>query len=237
MSSTLSSAAPSNPILSATGVNKLYQLGSREVSVLRDVDFVVQRGEFVALRGASGAGKSTLLNILGGLDVADKGRVLFKEIELSRMGNSELSTFRNHSVGFVFQSFCLLPELDALENVALPARIAGTSFGDASARAAVLLERVGLKHRMDHRPPELSGGEQQRVAIARALTNHPEILLADEPTGNLDSHTGQEIMQVLVQICREDGLTLIIATHDANLAGKADRVVNLVDGAIAIENV
>lgn len=237
MSSTPSSAAPSNPILSATGVNKLYQLGSREVSVLRDIDFVVQKGEFVALRGASGAGKSTLLNILGGLDVADKGKVLFKEVELSRMDNSELSTFRNHSVGFVFQSFCLLPELDALENVALPARIAGTSFGDASARAAVLLERVGLKHRMDHRPPELSGGEQQRVAIARALTNHPEILLADEPTGNLDSHTGQEIMQVLVQICREDGLTLIIATHDANLAGKADRVVNLVDGAIAIENV
>jgi len=192
----------------------------------------VSRGEFLALRGASGAGKSTLLHLIGGLDTPNAGEIVFAGQNLATLSQSDLTHFRNRSVGFVFQSYYLLPELDALENVCLPARIARTPAAQASARARELLDWVGLKDRMDHKPYELSGGEQQRVAIARALINEPGLLLADEPTGNLDSRTGEEIIGLLKKLRAERQTTLIIATHDAKVAECAPRVIQLVDGQI-----
>ena len=220
----------SDLLISATGLRKAYQLGRRTLEVLCGVDLAVQRGEFVALRGSSGAGKSTLLHLLGGLDTPNAGEIQFKTSKLSSLSNRELAGFRNRSVGFIFQSYHLLPELDALENVCLPARMARMDVGDCIRRAQTLLGRVGLKERMDHKPYELSGGEQQRVAIARALINEPELILADEPTGNLDSHTGEGIIDLLCEIQRERQATLIIATHDAKVAARAPRVIQLVDG-------
>jgi len=226
---------PASPLIEARGVTKTYLLGRRSLEVLRGVDLRVFRGEFLAMRGASGAGKSTLLHLLGGLDVVNRGEVLLEGTSLSRLSNSELSRVRNRRVGFIFQSYLLLPELDALENVCLPARMGRVRAGDCEPRARALLERVGLKHRVDHKPYELSGGEQQRVAIARALINEPDVILADEPTGNLDSHTGQSIIDLLCEIQAERQATLIIATHDAGLAARAPRVIELVDGSIAAE--
>ncbi|HVV02120.1 MAG TPA: ABC transporter ATP-binding protein, partial [Verrucomicrobiae bacterium] len=182
----------SEPLLIGRQLHKTYTLGSRDLPVLRGVDLDLNRGDFVALRGASGAGKSTLLHLLGGLDVPSQGEVLLRGRSLAQLSSRELARLRNHEIGFIFQAYYLLPELDALENVCLPARMARTSAGKAEARGRDLLARVGLKERMEHKPYELSGGEQQRVAIARALINEPEIILADEPTGNLDSHTGEE---------------------------------------------
>jgi predicted ABC-type transport system involved in lysophospholipase L1 biosynthesis ATPase subunit len=224
--------APVPALLTARGLTKSFRLGRRDVEVLRGVDLCVGRGEFVALRGASGAGKSTLLQILGGLDTPTAGEVDFEGERLSRLGPRELARFRNTRVGFVFQAYHLLPELDALENVCVPARLSRRSAADAEARARDLLERVGLAHRLDHRPAELSGGEQQRVAIARALMNDPELVLADEPTGNLDSHTGEEIIGLLCALQAEGQKTLVIATHDAHVAARAPRVVELVDGQL-----
>jgi len=221
------------PLLSARGLTRTYTLGKRALEVLRGVNLDVARGEFLALRGASGAGKSTLLHLIGGLDAPNAGEIHFAGQNLAALSQIELAHFRRHRVGFVFQSYYLLPELDALENVCLPARVARVPAAQAGARGRDLLARVGLKDRMEHKPFELSGGEQQRVAIARALINEPELLLADEPTGNLDSHTGGEIIELLKNLRAEKQTTLVIATHDANVAATAPKVVELVDGRIA----
>jgi ABC-type lipoprotein export system ATPase subunit len=222
----------SDPLLIARGVTKDYVMGKRQLKVLRGIDLTVARGEFLALRGASGAGKSTLLHLLGGLDSPNTGEIRIDNQNLAGMAQPELTQFRNRRVGFVFQAYHLLPELDALENVCLPARIARLPAQEAEARGRDLLTRVGLQDRIDHKPYELSGGEQQRVAIARALINQPELVLADEPTGNLDSHTGGEIIDVLCRLVLDRNVTLLIATHDANVASRAPKVVELVDGQI-----
>jgi ABC-type lipoprotein export system ATPase subunit len=220
-------------LLEATGLHKSYRMGPRTLQVLRGVSLTIQRGEFVALRGASGAGKSTLLHLLGGLDQANAGRILFDgQLDLARAPH-ELATWRNRQVGFIFQAYHLLPELDTLENVCLPGRIARVPAAEAERRGRELLGRVGLAERVEHKPYELSGGEQQRVAIARALINNPELILADEPTGNLDSHTGEGIIDLLCQLREERGATLLIATHDSKIAARAPRVIHLEDGVIA----
>ena len=222
----------SEPILSAHGLKKTYAVGKRALEVLRGVDLTVSRGDFVALRGASGTGKSTLLHLIGGLDSPNAGEIIFCGQNLAAFSESRLTNFRNRRVGFVFQAYHLLPELTALENVCLPARIARTPAAQAEKLGRELLARVGLGERLEHKPSELSGGEQQRVAIARALVNEPELLLADEPTGNLDSHTGGEIIELLKSLRVEKQTTLVIATHDANVAACAPRVIQLVDGQI-----
>jgi ABC-type lipoprotein export system ATPase subunit len=219
-------------LLSAQGLKKTYTVGHRDLEVLRGVDIEIARGGFVALRGASGTGKSTLLHLIGGLDTANAGEIIFNGQKLSEFSEGKLNVFRNRSVGFVFQAYHLLPELTALENVCLTARIARKSAGDTEKRGRELLSRVGLGERVEHKPSELSGGEQQRVAIARALINEPELLLADEPTGNLDSKTGIEIIELLKSVRAEKNMTLVIATHDEKVAAHAQRVIQLVDGRI-----
>jgi predicted ABC-type transport system involved in lysophospholipase L1 biosynthesis ATPase subunit len=223
----------SDPLFSARGVFKTFTLGRRSIEVLRGVDLNVQRGEFLALSGASGAGKSTLLHLLGGLDVPNRGEIWLGNRNLARLGDITLTRVRNRTIGFVFQAYHLLPELDAFENVILPARIARMPVAEARDRAEQLLGRVGLAERLDHRPYELSGGEQQRVAIARALINEPDVLLADEPTGNLDTRTGDEIIDLLCSLVSERQVTLLVATHDNEVASRAPRQVHLVDGKIA----
>ena len=220
------------PLIIARGLDRTYRIGKRSLNVLRGVNLEVARGDFLALRGASGAGKSTLLHLLGGLDVPDAGEISFAGKNLAALSAAKLAAFRNFKVGFVFQAYHLLPELTALENVCLPARIARVSVSVAAKRGRELLARVGLGERVEHRPNELSGGEQQRVAIARALINSPELLLADEPTGNLDSKTGGEIIELLKSLRVEKNTTLIIATHDARVAAHAERVIELADGRI-----
>ena len=222
----------SEVLLSATGLHKTYTLGQRSLEVLRGVDVELRRGEFLALRGASGAGKSTLLHLLGGLDSPSQGEIRLAGRNLATLGRRDLARLRSEEVGFIFQAYYLLPELDALENVCLPARMARTPAAEAEVRGRDLLARVGLKDRMEHKPYELSGGEQQRVAIARALINEPDLILADEPTGNLDSHTGEQIIELLCALRSEKQTTLIMATHDARLAARAPKVVELVDGLI-----
>jgi len=221
-------------LASARAVSKTYSLGKRSLTVLHALNFEVARGEFAALRGASGAGKSTLLHLLGGLDTPSTGEIWFAGQNLARLSAAELAHIRNFRIGFVFQAYHLLPELDALENICLPARIARVDAPTAAARGRELLERVGLKDRMDHRPPELSGGERQRVAIARALINQPDLVLADEPTGNLDSRTGGEIIDLLCSLREERKVTLVVATHDASVAARAPKVVHVVDGRIQL---
>ena len=218
--------------LSARALTKTYAVGRRSLEVLRGLDLTVSRGEFLALRGASGAGKSTLLHLIGGLDSPNAGEIFFKGQNLANFSEAELTQFRSRRVGFIFQAYHLLPELTALENVCLPARVARISAGQTGRRGRELLVRVGLKDRTDHKPSELSGGEQQRVAIARALINEPELLLADEPTGNLDSKTGGEIIELLKNLCAEKQMTLVIATHDEKVAARAERTIQLVDGQV-----
>src|SRR6266481_8146735 len=222
----------SDVLLSAKNVSKTYLLGKRSLEVLRGVDVELRPGEFLALRGASGAGKSTLLHLLGGLDAPNRGEVWLAGRNLAGLSRRELARLRNEEVGFIFQAYYLLPELDALENVCLPARMARTPAAKAVARGRDLLARVGLKERMEHKPYELSGGEQQRVAIARALMNEPQLILADEPTGNLDSHTGEEIIELLCALRGEKQTTLVIATHDAKVAARAPRIIELLDGEV-----
>ena len=237
--SAVSDAASQSPdsnqpslLLEARDLHKSYSLGRRMLEVLRGVSLSVARGEFLALRGASGAGKSTLLHLLGGLDTPNQGTISFKGTDLAKLAALALARWRNQKVGFIFQAYHLLPELDALENICLPARLARVAAEAAEARGRELLQRVGLGERMEHKPYELSGGEQQRVAIARALMNSPELLLADEPTGNLDSHTGEEIIELLCTLRSERQTTLIIATHDSKIAARAPRVLELADGVI-----
>ena len=222
----------SEPLLRARALTKTYTMGKRSLEVLRGVDLDVARGEFLALRGASGAGKSTLLHLIGGLDVPNAGEIFFDGQNLVAFSERKLTEFRNRRVGFIFQAYHLLPELTALENVCLPARMARISSVTVEVCGRELLARVGLKDRLDHKPSELSGGEQQRVAIARSLINGPELVLADEPTGNLDSNTGGEIIELLKSLRAEKQTTLVIATHDAKVAANAERVIELVDGRI-----
>ncbi len=220
----------SKVVLSAQDVRKRYHLGSKELSVLQGVDFDLYEGEFVALQGASGSGKSTLLQLLGGLDRVSSGSILFDGSPLFLQTAAQAAQFRGKHVGFVFQAYHLLPDLDALENVMLPAQIQSQS--QLEVRAKELLDKVGLSDRMGHRPSELSGGEQQRVAIARSLINKPRIVLADEPTGNLDSTTEEEIIELLKQLHEDRQLTLLVATHDEKVAKAAQRVVCLKDGKV-----
>jgi lipoprotein-releasing system ATP-binding protein len=222
----------SAPFLAAKNAGKTYMLGKRALEVLRGIDLEINRGDFLALRGASGAGKSTLLHLLGGLDFPDPGEIHSQGRALSSLSRDDLAQWRNREVGFIFQAYYLLPELDALENVCLPARMARTGASDAARRGRQLLTRVGLSERMEHKPYQLSGGEQQRVAIARALINEPALILADEPTGNLDSHTGQEIIDLLCSLREERQMTLVMATHDSKLAARAAKTIHLVDGQI-----
>ncbi|HWH69714.1 MAG TPA: ABC transporter ATP-binding protein, partial [Candidatus Sulfotelmatobacter sp.] len=222
----------SDEVLSARGVHKTYSLGQRSLEVLRGVDVALHRSDFLALRGASGAGKSTLLYMLGGLDTPSQGEIWLGERNLANLSRRELAQVRNTEIGFIFQAYYLLPELDALENVCLPARMARMPAAKAEARGRELLDRVGLKDRMEHKPYELSGGEQQRVAIARAMINEPHLILADEPTGNLDSHTGAEIIELLISLRAEKQTTLVMATHDRKVASRALRVIHIVDGLV-----
>src|SRR5262245_36425679 len=220
-------------LLEARDVHKTYTIGRRSLEVLRGVSIQMRRGDFVALRGASGAGKSTLLHLLGGLDSPNAGEIRFDGRGLDQGSGDALARWRNGKIGLIFQAYHLLPELDALENVCLPARMARMSSAQAAARAKELLGRVGLGERLDHKPYELSGGEQQRVAIARALINSPELILADEPTGNLDSQTGDEIIELLLALRVERQTTLVIATHDPEVAARAPKILTLMDGRIA----
>jgi putative ABC transport system ATP-binding protein len=212
-------------------VSKVYTQGQRRVAALNDLSLTIGSGEFVVVTGPSGSGKSSFLHLAGGLDVPTDGQVIVDGREMRAMGDDELTLFRRHRIGLVFQFFNLIPTLSVLENTALPALLSGGRFVDARPAAERLLMQVGLKDRMTHRPEELSGGEMQRVAIARALINDPPILLADEPTGNLDSATGAEILALLRQFHGER--TLVIVTHDPSMESVADRSIHIKDGRLA----
>jgi putative ABC transport system ATP-binding protein len=219
-------------IVQATGLHKRYPMGEVDVQALRGVDFVVESGEFVAIMGPSGSGKSSLLHILGGLDDSSDGEVTLAGQPLAQLADNELTLLRRRQVGFVFQFFNLLPTLTAAENVALPLLLEGQRGAQSDARVRDLLELVGLSDRADHRPDQLSGGQQQRVALARALVSEPAVVLADEPTGNLDRRSGVEMLTLLRVACDEKGQTIVIVTHDPFAASSADRVVFLQDGSL-----
>lgn len=202
------------------------------VHALRDIDLDVFRGEYLSVMGPSGSGKSTLFNMIGALDRPSKGSIRVAGVELASLTPSQLAHFRGNYIGYVFQSYNLLPAYDAITNVAMPLTFCGWEHGRAVKRATEVLEKVGLGHRLTHRPDELSGGQQQRVAIARALANEPAILLADEPTANLDLHTGEEIINLMANLCRDSGVTVISATHDHKMLAASDRILWIKDGAI-----
>ena len=220
------------PFLTATNLNKSYHVGTQRLHVLRDLDLTVERGEMVAIVGASGVGKSTLLHLLGGLDRMDSGSIRVGTTDIGSLPEEDLTIFRNQHVGFVFQFHHLLPEFTALENTEMPLRIARVQSADARARAIVLLERLGLADRRTHRPTMLSGGEQQRVAVARALVAEPSVLLADEPTGNLDERTAEALHALLRGLHQERQLSSVIATHNMQLANSCDRVLRLEGGQL-----
>jgi lipoprotein-releasing system ATP-binding protein len=214
-------------------VKEFYQ-GTRKLSVLKGVDLEVAAGEWVAIMGPSGAGKSTLLHIAGGLMRPSQGSVILDGRDVQNLDDTHLSRVRNRRIGFVFQFHHLLPEFSAWENVALPAKLSGSPAAETAKRSLALLERVGLAERLHHRPGELSGGEQQRVAIARALMNDPAVLLADEPTGDLDAATARDIHGLLQELHREEGCTILMVTHNPDLSGLADRIVTLRDGQVVL---
>ena len=222
----------SSPALEARNVWRWLQLGRQQVEILHSVSFSIRRGEFVALIGPSGSGKSTLLGIVAGLDRPNRGAVCVEGVDITDMSEAQLAQVRNQKIGMVFQAFNLIPTLTAQENVELPLSV-GSHRGSASARARALLDVVGLAHRRNHRPAQLSGGEQQRVAIARAVATDPAIVIADEPTGNLDGPTGQEVLDLMEVLRQFSGTTFLVATHDMEVASRADRRLRLVDGTLA----
>jgi putative ABC transport system ATP-binding protein len=223
-------------VIQAVDLWKIYKMGEMEVQALRGVTFNIERGEILSIMGPSGSGKSTLMNLMGCLDRPSRGEYILDDEPVSALNNDQLASIRNRKVGFVFQSFNLLPRQTALSNVELPLRYAGVSRGRKD-RARQALESVGLGPRITHRPAELSGGQQQRVAIARALVNDPAILMADEPTGNLDSKSGKEIMDLILGLNRERGTTVIIVTHDPRIAEQTQRVIRLMDGLLVEDEV
>ncbi|HCD30660.1 MAG TPA: ABC transporter ATP-binding protein [Phycisphaerales bacterium] len=241
MDSTASSTSnAATTVLQVTGLHRTYRMGRVEVPVLRGVDLQVQEGEWLCVLGSSGSGKSTLLHQLGDLDRPDRGHIAWRGRSLTEMRRRERETYRNRAIGFVFQSYHLMPELNVLENVMVASMVPDDPFAwrsmraEASARAEELLDAFGLGHRFEHRPAELSGGERQRVAMARALVNGPDVVLADEPTGNLDTKTGDGILDVLAERHRL-GLSMVMVTHDPTIAARADRVVKMVDGVVVEE--
>ena len=229
---------PASPILRARGIQRAFKMGDSSVQVLKGCNLTLRPGEFVAIEGRSGSGKSTLLHIMGALDESNSGSVEFEGQDLTQLPPADRSRLRNKHFGFIFQFYHLLPELNVLENTLLAAMIEYSWLGFRSnyktlhARAVNLLEQFGLSHRLKHRPSQLSGGERQRVAIARALMNHPRVLFADEPTGNLDVETGRQIMDVIEKLHRDAGQTIVMVTHDRALAREADRVLVLKDGKL-----
>jgi putative ABC transport system ATP-binding protein len=226
--------AADTPLIRLERIRKVYQAGEVAVHALRDVSLDIRAGEFVAIMGSSGSGKSTLMNVLGCLDRADSGSYLLNGQDVTALGRDALAAIRNRTIGFVFQSFNLLSRTSAAENVELPLMYAGVGAAERRRRAADALERVGLADRMDHVPSKLSGGQQQRVAIARALVNRPTLILADEPTGNLDTRTSEEIMSLLSGLGAA-GITIVLVTHEADIAAWASRVLTMQDGRIAGE--
>jgi putative ABC transport system ATP-binding protein len=228
---TVAPTADGGPIIATSGLTREYVLGAEVIKALRGVDLVIHRNEFVAIMGPSGSGKSTLMNVIGCLDTPSAGEYWLNGQRVSDLGDSELARIRNKEIGFVFQTFNLLPRASSLHNVELPLIYAGVPAKVRKERATAALESVGLGDRKDHRPAELSGGQRQRVAVARALVNHPSILLADEPTGNLDSKTGEEIMQLFEQLW-EHGQTIILVTHEHDIAAHARRQIHILDGLI-----
>jgi len=219
-------------VIRLQSITKVYPMGKRELAVLRGINLNIEPGELVAIMGPSGSGKTTVLNLIGCLDKPTSGSYYLEGREVSRLNNGELSLVRAQKVGFVFQTFNLLPRLSALANVELGMRYCG---GSDRNRAVAALDKVGLVDRMNHRPTELSGGEQQRVAIARALVKNPPIILADEPTGNLDSRSGEEIISILTVLHTEQGITLVMITHDADIARRCQRIIHLKDGQVVAE--
>ena len=219
-------------IITAKDVTKVYIMGEEEVHALRGISMNVKRGEYVSIMGPSGSGKSTFFNMIGGLDTPTAGEVTMEGYKLSELNNRQLAWVRCHKIGFIFQGFNLIPAMTALENVAIGRIFAGVAPDQARRDAAAVLEKVGLGHRLDHLPSEVSGGQQQRIAIARALVNRPAIILADEPTGNLDLKTGQEIINLLNEMKRELDITIISATHDMKMLSASDTVAWIKDGAI-----
>ena len=222
-------------LLQGQHINKVYDDGSGQVQVLNDVDFTIDAAEMVAIVGASGSGKSTLMHILAGLDRPTSGAVLFDGQDVTRWSASQLAKWRNQNVGFVYQFHHLLPEFNALENVAMPLLIQGRPTAEAKQRATELLERVGLAHRLEHRPAQLSGGERQRVAVARAFANRPKLVIADEPTGNLDGETAEAVYQLMLELNREQGTAFIIVTHDEHLAAQLQRTERLSRGHLVTD--
>jgi len=222
------------PVVETADLKKTYILGKVPVNALRGVNLKVEKGDFVAILGPSGSGKSTLLNMIGALDKPTEGKVFINGVDVSTLNDNQLADLRR-SIGFVFQFFNLIPRLDAKGNVELPLSIAGLDKNERRKRAEELLETVGLKERMKHKPAELSGGERQRVAIARALANNPRFLLMDEPTGNIDSKTAKEIMGLVKRLNKDEGVTIIMITHDQHLATQAKKIVKMLDGSIIKE--
>jgi putative ABC transport system ATP-binding protein len=221
-----------NAVIETQNLKKRYQMGKLDVSALNGVNLRVEAGEFMSIMGASGSGKTTLLNLIGALDRPTEGKVFIKENDIAGLDDNELAELRNREIGFVFQFFNLMARMSALKNVEMPMAFAGVPQEKRKGRATELLEEVGLSERLDHRPTELSGGEQQRVAIARALVNDPSVVLCDEPTGNVDTETGKEIIEILRKMNREQRQTFVIVTHDPLVAGSVDRIARMQDGLI-----
>lgn len=235
MSDSTDALAIGEPLMVLDGIHRRFMMGDEEVRALRGVSFTITKGEYVCIIGPSGSGKSTMMYLLGCLDTPSEGTYELAGYEVSELGDEELAALRNKYIGFVFQAFNLIPRTTTVDNVALPLRYAGVGIGERRRRAAEALERVGLGHRLDHTPDRLSGGERQRVAIARAIVTKPELLLCDEPTGNLDSRVGAEITKLFEELNHDMGVTVVIVTHDPGLAKRARRNIKLVDGQMVYD--
>jgi len=221
-----------NPVIKLENIYKRYRLGKVDLEAIRGISLEINPGSFVVIMGPSGSGKSTLLNMLGCLDIPTTGKIFLKGEDVAKMSENKLAQLRGRTIGFIFQEFNLIPNLTALENVTLPMIFQGISEKQRKERAIELLASLGLENRVNHQPSELSGGERQRVAIARAFANNPEVVIADEPTGNLDSTTGKKIMEILVNLHKNEGKTLVVVTHDPNIAQYSQEVVDIKDGQI-----